>query len=108
MGMFDWVDCDYSLPDGGPTDPEFQTKTFDDPYLRHYRITPEGRLLKRDQWSMTEWEEGGDPKGPATWTDTNHHGVLNFYDSDETTDEWFEYDAKFTDGQLVSIERREA
>src|SRR4051812_35953293 len=60
------------------------------------------------------------------WEDTNFHGILNFYGNKYTGDlmvisfeegelgkdilhpdpaEWFEYNAKFTDGQLVSIER---
>mgnify|MGYP006921420894 CR=1 FL=1 len=106
MGMFDWVECEYPLPDGGPkSDDGYQTKDFDN-YLWHYQITAEGRLFRRDQWSMKEQEElGSEP--PEKWTDQNYHGVFWFYTSDEETDEWFEYEARFTDGQLVGIERVE-
>jgi hypothetical protein len=74
--------------------------------------------FERLEGSMTRIHEG--------WDDTNFHGILNFYgdaNSGEiheisfrpdtfgqdllhpTPVEWFEYNAKFTDGQLVSIER---
>lgn len=60
------------------------------------------------------------------WHDMNFHGILNFYGDANTGEllaiglephnfgkdlnhpeevEWFEYNAKFTDGQLVGIER---
>lgn len=35
--------------------------------------------------------------------DTDFHGVLNFYGAD-LNNEWHEYNAKFTDGNLVVIE----
>ena len=94
MGMFDDVTCHYLLPDGKPPQP-FQTKTFDEPYLEHYTITAEGRLLRDKPWWTREKDSPFDP------TDTNFHGVLNFYGGD--ADEWREFDAKFTDGQLMSI-----
>ena len=37
------------------------------------------------------------------WIDVQYHGRLNFYGS--AGEEWFEYNAKFTDGFLVKIER---
>ena len=107
MGMFDNLECEYPLP-AKPSNTWWQTKTFPHPYLEDYRITAEGRLLKRDQWSMKELEAGGDPAdNRATWTELNYHGVVNFYTLDDETDEWFECDAKFTDRQLVSVERVE-
>lgn len=60
------------------------------------------------------------------WEDMNYHGMLNFYGDAHTGEllaislkpetfgqdlnhpeemEWFEYNAKFTDGKLVEIER---
>jgi hypothetical protein len=63
------------------------------------------------------------------WVDTNYHGILNFYGNKNTGEirvislqpetfgqdlnhpeetEWFEYDAKFTDGQLVEVKRIES
>ena len=38
-----------------------------------------------------------------TVTDTNYHGMLNFYSYNLKTGEWHEYDAKFTDGECVEI-----
>jgi hypothetical protein len=75
-------------------------------------------ICERLAGSMTPIHEG--------WEDVHFHGILNFYGdkhSGETRSisfapetlgkdilhpepaEWFEYNAKFTDGQLVSIER---
>ena len=46
MGMFDYVECPPELlPDGfKPEHLGFQTKAFEWPMMRQYRITPEGRL----------------------------------------------------------------
>ncbi len=96
--MFDDVTCHYPLPDGKPSEP-FQTKTFDEPYLEHYTITAHGRLLRDQPW----WTcEKGEPRDP---TDVNFHGILNFYGGET---EWREFDAKFTDGQLVSVTKIES
>lgn len=91
MGLFDDVICGVPLPDGfDRVDGHFQTKTFPDPYLEKYTITPEGRLMHQ-------------PTFDDEATDTNYHGVVNFYGSDKDGN-WHEYNAKFTDGQLVKIE----
>lgn len=125
MGLFDYVRCQVPLPDG--FDGELQTKDFDCPYLETYTITNDGRLLERyvsDRQPVpeSEWEYAGDPdplhkiwheqskcKSIYADRDTNFHGVLNFYgcagDRKDGTWEWHEYNAKFTDGKLVSIER---
>lgn len=91
MGLFDDVRCDVPLPDGfeGGRWGQFQTKTFPEPYMEKYTITREGRLLHQ-------------PSLKHEPTDTNYHGILNFYGGD-TEGEWREYNAKFTDGQLVDI-----
>jgi hypothetical protein len=86
MGLFDDVRCAVPLPDGF-TGRDFQTKDFEDPYMDKYVITSEGRLVRRD--------------GDKT-TDLNFHGYLNFYDWSKE-DGRHGYNAKFTDGQLVSI-----
>lgn len=99
MGMFDDVICRYPLPDGKPAVP-FQTKTFEEPYLEKYTITENGRLTKREPWV------GNLPADKYREIDTNYHGILNFYGGD--ADEWREFDAKFTDGQLVSITQRKS
>jgi hypothetical protein len=95
--------------------------------LLHERIHYEDRSdpnapkgsLKRIIGCMTSVHDG--------WEDMNYHGTLNFYGDAHTGEllaismrpetfgqdlnhpgekpEWFEYNAKFTDGALVSIER---
>ena len=96
MGLFDNVRCEYPLPDGKPAVP-FQTKTFDAPYSETYVITAEGRLLQEPPWYA---EDKADRKPE----DTNFHGVLNFYDYNTKTEEWREFNAIFTHGQLEFIQ----
>lgn len=125
MGMFDYVRCDAPLPDGKPTPRDFfQTKDFGLPQMDIYTITAEGRLIEhvtrseevpkeeRPYWGKPEWfnDDGTESffaflgcirKVPVEDRDMNYHGYLNFYGGDR--DEWREFNAKFTDGQLVEI-----
>lgn len=122
MGMFDTVICECPLPDSPPEGIWWQTKDFDCPGMEDYKITTEGRLLHE----LVRYEDHSDPnaeglarlRGMMTpiregWEDLSFHGVLNFYGYDHRQDGaapydpalWYEYNAKFTDGQLVSIER---
>ena len=100
MGMFDDVLCEQPLPDG--YEGEFQSKDFEC-LLDTYKISAEGRLLRREY----EWVEADDAplgirKERRGWTDTEYHGTFRFYDyADDKS--WHEYEAKFTDGQLVEI-----
>lgn len=115
MGMFDYLRCEYPLPDGY-TAPEFQTKDFDCEMVTHV-ITADGRLMMdRGEYVATPKEELPYPDAkPGTWqsicgimrrvpnmVQSDFHGWLNFYDYNEK-DEWHEYNAKFTDGRLVEI-----
>jgi len=97
MGMFDYIVCDYPLPEGAPRE-GWQTKGTPNQYLDKYTITEDGRLL--------------DPEG----RDTEYHGDLNFYTSNwaafahfgymTVADEpWagFDFVARFTDGRLASL-----
>ena len=105
MGMFDYIKCDAPLPDGSVTPPDhFQTKDFDDPYMDLYEITASGRLVHHEyelEWIKDEaaplgiWQKRHD----RGLRDLNHHGMLNFYGGMP----FREYNAKFTDGQLVEI-----
>lgn len=90
MGMFDDLRCDVPLPDGAvPPGTWFQTKDFDR-QLDDYAITEGGRLVKLG------------PRDGDQVTDMNWHGPVNFY-TFGPDNAWCEYDAKFTDGQLVEI-----
>ena len=130
MGMFDYVKCEVPLPDG--FEGELQTKDFANPYMETYTITKDGRLLRRyivDHKPVPEgeWEYSADDPNPLhrIWhehsktrpvlaeEDVEYHGWLNFYGySGDVNDrykpggeyQWHEYNAKFTDGRLVTIE----
>lgn len=60
-------------------------------------ITDEGTLIYEYYESLFEDEE----RTKKILTD--YHGYLNFYDYVNT--QWFEFNAKFTDGKLVEIKR---
>ena len=95
MGMFDCVRCDMELPDPPPKEVlesgygHFQTKDFEDCYLRDIHITKDGRLLLDGE-------------------DLSFHGMLRFgtigIDEQGQCDgrQW-SYLAKFTDGKCVQI-----
>lgn len=97
MGLFDDIRCDAPLPEGceraGGKGRWFQTKDFPEPYLDKYAITADGRLVQLDghDWSK-EIQHLAD-----------YHGILNFYDYNTDTKEWWKLNAKFTDGRLVGI-----
>jgi len=116
-GIYDWFD---PLPDD-PQIPrnDFQTKDLDCS-LDTYTITAGGRLVHHfREWELTPEEEKPHPhakdwrglfgmyrevKGSQKIVDTNYHGDLEFYTSGKDN-EWFQYTARFTDGQLTSIKR---
>lgn len=122
MGMYDDVVCEYILPD--TKEINFQTKDFEC-FLDKYTITKEGRLLletsdfeevpeeERPFYNKEGWETnpvsrifGSLKKVNIEQKDTDFHGIFNMYTMDKN-DGWLEYKVKFTEGQLVSIERVE-
>lgn len=82
MGLFDTIRCGLPLPDAC-TETEFQTKSLGCG-LYTYSLTSAGRLL--------------DPQGQ----DTGIHGILRMYNRDAAGG-WREYEAKFTEGQLMQL-----
>ena len=138
MGMFDYIRCDYPLPDGWQPVGALQTKDFDCEMVTHV-ITADGRLMLErkaerpypDAPDDSLLSMCGSVRTECSQHNSNFHGVVNFYGSeyrtmddqparprgtehhgekvcDYTTKEplkqiWHEYDAKFTDGQLVEI-----
>lgn len=116
MSMFDYIRCDVLLPDGFVGEPLFQTKDFecvlaihaikeDGLYLDegHYETVPKAERPNPDA------EEGTieDLAGSLRWVPNlvHHpeaHGIVNFYGED-VNGKRHEYDAKFTDGQLIGI-----
>lgn len=122
MGMFDYIRCEVPLPDG--FEGELQTKDFGDSAMVTHIITKDGRLLTDngpDEW-VPEAERRYPNAKPGTFEsmcgilrhipkheDANFHGIVNFYGSEGRSEDgtyrWHEYNAKFTDGQLVGIEK---
>ena len=112
MGMFDWVDCKYPLPDGFVLPVQnnfdlFQTKDLEC-FMNRYTITEDGELLL----TKIDYENNHNNQP----TKINYHGIITFYGSNirgvsargyiTKNDEplWKrEYEAKFTDGKLVEI-----
>jgi hypothetical protein len=114
MGMFDYVRCEVPLPDGFAG--ELQTKDFACEMGTH-TISKDGRLILAvlDHTEEVPLAERPHPnaEGLLKWAgsirfiwryeDADFHGILNFYAYDGT--ETHEYNAKFTDGNLVGIEQ---
>jgi len=111
MGLFNYVVVESDVMPENLRGARFQTK--DGPcelYMETYTITKEGRLMfleKVYEWKPDEAKKDSDrffeKYGGAlktkreTLIDTNYHGILNFYGHG------VDCDAKFTDGNLVSI-----
>ena len=128
MGMFDYLKCEYELPDSSVQNESFQTKSLDST-LANYTITADGRLIhhavkyesvpeeERPYFGTPEWEKplgkicGSMTSVPTGDVEIAYHGDIRFYTSisaRETDDyKWFEYEARFTDGKLQWIKRVE-
>jgi len=126
MGMFDYIKCEYQLPDSAVQNETFQTKSLDKG-LEDYTITSDGRLIQhavrfesvpeeeRPFYGKPEWKKplgkvcGSIKSVPTGDAEIAYHGDIRFYTSigsRETNDyEWFEYQARFTDGKLHWIKR---
>ena len=98
MGMFDYLRCDHPLPSGEViAGAVWQTK--DGPCeLGLCVITAEGRFLV-PVFTRSE--------GEAPLVDSQYHGDVYFYRCGKDPSSWEEYRARFTEGQLVRIERVE-
>ena len=128
MGLYDTVQFDepVDLPgfEGDPTEVEWQTKTFDAPFMEEYRVTGEGTLLKED----ARYEEVPEDERPYAdhpdfdeepmlkmcgmldkvregWNQVEYHGWLRI--SQTIDGERYKYDLKFTDGKFVDVTRVE-
>jgi hypothetical protein len=94
--------------------PNWQTKDFEC-IMSTAEITDDGKLkflnfshewdenIKSVMFELTGKGGGLGPKGEQ-WIELNdYHGNVNFYNY--VNNIWYEFNAKFTDGQLVNIER---
>jgi len=108
MGMFDWIQCEMSLPDGSsPLKREFQTKSFDNT-MSKYVINTKGYLYEhRWDYRLVE-DETHFLKGYIEEVEdsfqqihlTDYHGDIIFYDSKKIGEVWRDYYARFTDGKV--------
>ncbi len=106
MGMFDYVYSFYPLPDTEAQNLAFQTKSFDR-CLESFLITKGGHLHcisgRKEFFDECPSEEEMLELASAG-QDAEYHGDVYFYTIGED-DTWYEYKARFTEGQLVSLER---
>lgn len=130
MGMFDNITVEYPLPDTPVRIQKelFQTKDFGDGFvggfLDDYTITAEGKLIRHNKTYEHVEEEDRPYYGKPEWNknplfqimgsmktvslddeEIDFNGNLTFYSFCIDDDVWYEYNAKFTDGKLESIER---
>ncbi|MFB6362104.1 MAG: hypothetical protein ABEH59_12395 [Halobacteriales archaeon] len=133
MGLFDTIIIDpaIELPEfeGDREAIEWQTKSIGHPFMRTFKLSTEGRLLRKGQsyrdlrqdeldtkakergyesWAALEAAEtiGPFPGWERTieeewWVDHHQHGTFEFHGS--TADRWYSYEARFTKGQLDRI-----
>jgi hypothetical protein len=129
MGLFDKVRCEYPLPDAEMQDETFQTKSLDCD-MSDYTITRDGCLIlhqaryelvpeeERPNWGKPEWDSSDTAKFagslkavPVGEVEIPYHGDIWFYTSkvgeDGKIKDWFEYQARFTDGRLQWIRKAE-
>ena len=95
MGLFDYLKCEYPLPDGGGEDLSFQTKSF---YRRfeNYVITKDGKLIHDSNlWGKTAVAFDGE---------CSFH--ISKGNREDQTFEWIEYSVGFVGGQLETINRK--
>lgn len=110
MGTFDWLRCEYPLPDAAAQDLDFQSKDTPAQDYANYIITADGRLIEKD--SLVDLPPL--PLGSPAWgvmrrqatvdVDANFNGDLSFY-AEGDSDEWFEFCAVFRDGSVVEVRR---
>ena len=120
MGMFDYVECEYSLPAGKGAS-VFQTKDTPAQMLDIYKIDADG-LLWHEAYDI---EDRSDPSAEGLdrfvgcmtrvnkrWERcVNFTGEITFYNFINDRTGWLEYSAYFVDGMLKElhlIEQRES
>jgi hypothetical protein len=127
MGLFDEIQCEYPLPDPAVQKEIFQTKRLDCSMDR-YTITADGRLIlhktryelvpeeERPSYGTPEWETspftrflGSLRVVPEGDVELVYHGDIEFYTpiggAGDDEPEWFEFQARFTEGRLQWIRR---
>ena len=102
MGVYDYVKCEYSLPEGAPSE-GYQTKDTPAQFLDLYVITPDGRLLH--ERCDREWVDvpgrpifGGYLKEVSReMVEVPFRGEVSFGNGD------WEFSGLFDDGRLLNL-----
>lgn len=115
MGMFDYVKCEYPMPEGfeDVQDAAHQTKDLEC-YMTNYLITREGRLVEHRRFyedHPTETRRDAILKRDVpvrvrngeSFTDLDFHGDLDFGTFNTETSESVDLLARFTEGCLQWI-----
>jgi hypothetical protein len=90
---FDTLLCEYELPDKEVQNNEFKTKSFDCEF-DNYLITKEGKILIRNS------------EDKESQADIKFHGDVRFYTTaGKDNSKWYEYLARFTEGELKWIKK---
>lgn len=100
MGMFDYIKCEYQLPNFEVQSEMFQSKDFDC-LMDTYTITKEG-ILVCHKYDL----DGFDTQDKEIFKEdilVPYHGYMRFYTSFKGT--WYEYSASFVFGRLEKIVR---
>ncbi len=126
MGMFDYVKCEYPLPENTPEwarESVFQTKETNAQFMETYIITAQGRLIhksvryelvpenERPYYGKPEWDKSDIFKSagcmrsvPIGDVDTNYHGDIYLFGcSEKMPPEFCELVARFTNGNIQYI-----
>jgi|SRR3990167_1338368 len=100
MGMFDYIECEYPLPDGfiAESSNQFQTKDTPDQMLNTYVITEDGRLTKKDGTPVVY--DGLIEFYASNISATGPHGYMT---SDDSPAYQADYRALFDGGKLLWI-----
>lgn len=133
MGMFDYVRCEYPLPDGHGALDGWQTKDTPAQHLDTYVITPDGRLLhaeydiedrsrcalaghdtttctacdtlERFIGCMARTNERLVEVGPPFDGDICFHASASDFRNPDDPGDWVEYRATFRNGRVVEMTR---
>lgn len=89
MGMFDWVECKYPIPEleGLKFEKDFQTKSFEN-FLECYRIDSDGQLWRRFVSYEQTPEEERPYYGTDNWPKLSFVGSIRAVKDSEKWERW--------------------
>lgn len=102
MSLLDTIRCDYPLPDPEFQKEKFQTRDLGE-RMNHYRITADGRLMRRSRRGFLFSRNEPEADDTETLVDTHHHGDIILHTS--TPKGLLVYRVRFTHGMVEWIRR---